>query len=240
MDYIIIGKQRGNNFFMISLIILNWERVDNIISSVKKYSDYKLIDEIIVFNNNHKYRLNHIASDKVVVIESSRDLGLYTRFSAAGLARNNCIMYCDDDLFMPEKTIEKLYAQWLKLPNVCHGVNGRMVKDLYNMAGAFGEVPVILTRCMLVSKAICLAAFNFSLCFDDLVCEPKGNGEDIILSFVAISKSGQLNRSHKLPYIELPDNEDGTSVAISKRWKNHINHRTKVLVRCRDLLGLPI
>ncbi|NWJ53084.1 MAG: hypothetical protein HXX14_19715 [Bacteroidetes bacterium] len=225
---------------MISLVMLSWERIDNIIYNINQYSTYKLIDEIIVFNNNNKHTLRNIENSKLTLIESSKDLGLYSRFAAAGLARNECIMHCDDDLFIPELTINKLYEYWSKYPALCHGTQGRLIINDYNQNEVFGEVQIALTRCLLVSRTNCLSAFKFSLCFEDLCGVPKGNGEDIMLSFIAMHNSGKLNRSYNLPYLDYfeKDNEDHLHVAICKRWNQHIEHRTKIVRRCKDLLGI--
>jgi hypothetical protein len=220
---------------MISLVMLSWERIDNIISNINQYSTYKLIDEIIVFNNNNKHTLRGIENNKLTLIESSKDLGLYTRFAASGLARNECIMHCDDDLFIPEITVNKLYEYWVNSPTLCHGTQGRFVVDDYNQNEVFGDVQIVLTRCLLVSRTNCLATFKFTLNFEDLYGVPKGNGEDIILSFVSMHNSGKLNRVYNLPYL---DYFDKVNIAIYKRWNQHIEHRTKVVKRCKNLLGI--
>lgn len=225
---------------MISLVMLSWNRVANVIKYIGHYSSYELIDEIIVFNNNNKISLHGIENSKVILIESSKDLGLYSRFAASGLAKNECIMHCDDDLFIPEETVNKLYEYWSKFPDLCHGTQGRFVVNDYNMREVFGEVQIVLTRCMLVSRVNCLSAFKFSRDFEDLYCEPKGNGEDIILSFISMSIGGELNRSYNLPYYDCIDmnNNDGSPVAISRRWKLHTAHRTLVVKRCKCLLNI--
>ncbi|MCL4481034.1 MAG: hypothetical protein M1445_00170 [Bacteroidetes bacterium] len=225
---------------MISLVMLSWNRVDNVVNFINYYSSYKLIDEIIVFNNNNKFDLRNIQNNKLILIESSKDMGLYTRFAAAGLANNECIMHCDDDLFIPEDTVNRLYEYWSQSPQLCHGTQGRFVINDYNMNEVFGEVQIVLTRCMLVSRANCLSAFKFALNFEDLYSEPKGNGEDIMLSFISISNSGKLNRSYNLPFYDCIDknNDDGLPIAICRRWKKHIEHRSIVVKRCKSLLGI--
>ena len=223
----------------ISVIMLSWERVDNVLNSVSRYLTYKLIDEIIVFNNNSKYSLRAMANDKVTVIESSKDMGLYSRFAAAGLAHNLCVMHCDDDLFVPEETVNTLYECWSNAPGICHGTHGRKFTDKYNVDDAYGDVPIVLTRCMMVSKTNCISALGFSTYFLDLLCEPEGNGEDIILSFVSMSNSKSLNKSYRLPHFNYngykhDKNDAGNS--IHTRWKYHVQHRTNIINRCKLLL----
>jgi hypothetical protein len=215
--------------------MLNWERVSNLLCNVNHYQRYALIDEIIVFNNNRKYDLRKIGNNKLTLIESTKDLGLYSRFAAAGLARNSCIMHCDDDVFIYESTVNRLYTYWLKNPLICHGLQGRIVGDCYNPQDAFGNVHIVLTKCMLVSKSNCLSAFLFSLNFSDIPGEPVGNGEDIILSYVSMYNARRYNMVYRLPYYSYPEH---SSISIHQRWKHHFEHRTKVLRRCQKLLGM--
>ena len=46
-------------------------------------------------------------NDKVTVIESSKGYGLYSRFAAADWPIIY-VMHCDDDLFVPEETVNTL------------------------------------------------------------------------------------------------------------------------------------
>lgn len=223
----------------ISLIMLSWERVSNVLNSINNYLSYKLIDEIIIFNNNNKYDLRKLGNKKVTIIESSKDMGLYSRFAAAGLAHNPCIMHCDDDLLIPEETVNELYRCWVKSPKICHGTQGRQITDKYETGDVYGNVPIVLTRCMLVSKSNCIQALGFSSCFQDLICEPEGNGEDIILSFISMSHGKSLNKSYRLPYFNYDnykDEKNGLTHSIHRRWKHHLDHRTNIINRCRSLL----
>jgi len=221
----------------ISLIILNWKREENVINNVRRYALYRLIDQVIIFNNNGEVNLKHLSGGTVTVVESSADLGLFTRFAAAGLAKNACIMHCDDDLFVPEETVDALYKEWFMRPDICHGLEGRLIFDKYNRNNVIGDVHVVLTRCLLVSKRNCLSAFTFSLNFQDLPGEPAGNGEDIILSYVSMHNGKQLNRTYRLPYQEHNDTDQNDApVAIFRRWRHHLAHRTMVVNRCKKLL----
>jgi hypothetical protein len=225
----------------ISLIILNWKRAGNVINNINHYMSYRLVNEIILFNNNPDFDLKNIGNDKITVIESSKDLGLFPRYAAAGLARSSCILHCDDDLFLPEPTVNMLYAYWMRNQQICHGLEGRLVRHEYNTLNAIGEVQIVLTRCLMVSKYNCLSAFMISDQFNDLPGEPRGNGEDIILSYIAMYNSRRFNRTYKLSYYNYPDyinKNDGTSDSIHRRFPFHVQHRTAVVKRCRKLLGI--
>jgi hypothetical protein len=225
----------------ISLIILNWKRAGNVINNINHYMSYRLVDEIILFNNNPDFDLKDIGNDKITVIESSRNLGLFPRYAAAGLARNSCILHCDDDLFLPEATVNQLYRHWTNNKHICHGLEGRRVGHEYNTDNAIGEVQIVLTRCLMVSRFNCLSALLFSTYFEDMPGEPKGNGEDIILSYIAMHNSRQFNRTYKLGYSNYPDyidKQDGTSDSIHRSFPFHVQHRTAVAKRCSKLLNI--
>lgn len=223
------------------MILLNWKRLNNVMNNISHYISYQLVDEIIVFNNNPDVDLKKISNSKITVIEGSKNMGLYPRFAAAGLAKNPCILHCDDDLLIPEITVNELYKQWLNEKTICHGLEGRFISNEYNTSNAIGNVHVVLTRCMMVSKTNCLYAFAFTGNFDDLPSEPKGNGEDIILSYVSMFYSKKFNKTYKLKYTNYPDYKDkpdGTSDSIHRVFPRHSQHRTAVIGRCRRLLGI--
>ena len=228
----------------ISLIILNWKRVNNVINSVNHYMSYKLIDEIIIFNNNPDLDLRRFFNSKITIIESSKDMGLYSRFASAGLAKNHCILHCDDDIFIPEITVNELYRNWQKNKTICHGIEGRLIKNEYNTNNVIGDVHVVLTRCLMASKANCLSAFEFTIYFDDLYSEPTGNGEDIILSYVSMHNSKNFNKTYNLKYFnysDYRDKPDGSSDSIHRIFPNGISIIEHLFIRrCRKLLDLKI
>lgn len=225
---------------MVSLIMLSWERLSNTLNNIETYSKYEIVNELFVFNNNHNIVIPNMKIEKVKIIQSSKDLGLFTRYAAAGLAKNDCIMHCDDDLLIPESTVNELYEHWNSKPWACHGTQGRIVNDGYNMKNVHGEVHVVLTRCMLTHRLNCLEALKYANAFRDLTCEPVGNGEDIIISFIATKNSGMPNFAYQILYHDYPDtlSDMDKRIAISKRWSEHVAHRTKVVNRCISLWEL--
>ena len=164
-------------------------------------------------------------------------------FAAASLARNDCILHVDDDLLIPRDTIEALHRHWLLNPRRCYGLHGRAGHAAYDMHNLHGAVEVILTRCLMTSREICSKALSHVHAVDDPTSIPRGNGEDIILSFTAMMYSGHLNLALPLPYTELDeDNDESTSgsTSVHRRWSNHIQHRSEILRRCRAYFGMPL
>jgi hypothetical protein len=221
--------------------MLNWKRLPNVINNINHYMSYGLVKEIFVFNNNPACSVRNLGNNKVTIIETSRDLGLFPRYAAAGLARSSCILHCDDDIFIPEETVNSLYSHWQHNKGICHGVEGRRIAREYNTKNVIGDVQVILTRCLMASKINCLSAYGFTPWFEDLPGKPRGNGEDIILSYVSMHNSGKLNKTHACTYRNYPNyvrNPDGTSDSIHQIYPNHLQHRTAIVQRCKKIFNL--
>lgn len=218
---------------MITAIVLNWKRPENMARILDALRQASLVSEIIVWNNNRE--IHFVAGDDVCVVNSSRDLGLFTRFTAASLAKNEGILFQDDDVVLKTEMIETLYREWKREPRICHAAFGRSCwSGPYNRKNAWGDVDVVLTTAVLVHRSICLQAAMNSQYLCDIQGTPEGNGEDILLSYTAMAMSGKPNRSHDLCLSrELQD----PSISINQRVANHAKHRTLVLRRCRTLFS---
>ena len=177
--------------------------------------------------------------DKFTLIESSSDLGLYSRFAAGSLATTDAILHTDDDLGVPEDSLEALYSAWRDQPRSCHGLYGRTAHEGYGREDAFGKVEILLTRAVMCSRSVNNAALAATPHFDDLTSIPAGNGEDIILSFAAMAASGSLNNAYPLASEDYPGaieaNLAGDVSAIHLRWPDHFAHRERVVARCRQV-----
>lgn len=221
---------------MISLVMLHWARPAYVTELLTKYSRYQKVSEVLLFANSPPPCLAAV-HPAPTVIHATRDLGLYSRFAAAALASNPCILLVDDDLFVPEATLNSLFDYWSADAAVCHALQGRDVSDGYAPRDAFGQVEVVLTRCLMASRSLCIAALQHAHAFDDLHPEPQGNGEDILLSFTAMAESGRRNVAYRLPFENLPGygevEHNANTVAIHKRWPHHFDHRERLIERCR-------
>lgn len=226
---------------MLTVVLLNWARPENVLRNIGMYAGFSIVKQVICFNNGAPLACDKLPP-KAVLIEASQDVGLYSRFAAASLATTEAVLHTDDDLFVPEPTLSHLYHSWLQRPGNCHGLYGRSVHQGYDPRDAFGEVEVVLTRALVCSRRISVAASHATPRFEDLACEPVGNGEDIILSFAAMADSRQPNRSYPLPHVNYPGfggkDDAAKSTAIHLRWPGHRAHRGRVVERCREVFGL--
>ena len=227
---------------MITIVMLNWRRPKYVEINVAQYFAYRLVSEILIFSNTGLPLDFTFLPKQPTVISATTDLGLYTRFTTAVLGHNECVMHVDDDLLIPEATVNRLYSAWCENRQVCHSLHGRKVTNGYVRENVYGHVEVVLTRCLMVTRDLCAHALTHVHHFDDLTCEPYGNGEDIILSFTALKRSGQLNRAYHLPYDNHPGYADGESgqdtLSIHKRWNGHEEHRSRLVNRCRAYFGI--
>lgn len=224
---------------MITCVLLNWKRPDNVCQIIKSYESVPLISEVIVWNNNPDRTF--VYNDRrglVRIVNSATDMGLYTRFAASCLAASDCLLIQDDDIVAPQATIETLHAAWRDDPSILHGVFGRSPKPDGSYATLHtgnADVPVVLTRMLLARRPYAAAFFVTAPQFASIQrsSEPFGNGEDIIFSYVAQKISGKLNKIHAVSTSEL-----SAEHAIHRRYAaGHLAHRTRVLRACSRWLA---
>jgi Glycosyl transferase family 64 domain len=219
---------------MLTVVTLNWARPDGLVTNLHRYASYGIVGQVLCFNNGPALKMRKLPR-KCVLVEASANLGLYARFALASLARTEVIFHTDDDICVPEPTLEALLTSWRQVPGSCHGLYGRVARPTYQMGNVFGPVEVVLTRALLCSRRVNNAALWSTPLFEDLVGVPHGNGEDIILSFAAMAMSRSLNFAYPLHAKDYPVAE-GT--AIHRMWPGHIKHRQQVVRRCRKIFSL--
>lgn len=220
---------------MLSTVILSWKRpewVHEIIDSIR-HSGF--IDEIVVWNNNKDISYSNANAR---VVNCQEDFGLFTRFTASTLCKNEAVLFLDDDMLVEVETLLALFQEWRKFPGVLHGVCGRNLTydKQYKFGDDYGQVPIVLTKCVITTRSICRQVLACQEWFRDLPGTPVGNGEDIIMSYVAMDMSKkQFNMSHKFPWKERGLAGDGIFML-----PGHKEHRTKIVRRCLDIFKKDI
>jgi hypothetical protein len=220
---------------MITVVSLHWKRTDNTQMILGFLKDHRLVSEVIVWNNNPEVNLE---VDGARVINSSDDFGLNTRFAAALLAANDCILTVDDDILPHGETVESLFTCWQEEPHVAHTLHGRTptrentyALDVEGQPEQYSEAEISLTRCTMYHKQHAAKYFEVEPQIRDRDHETPNNGEDIILSYVARSVSGKLNRVYNFPRSELhaPHSIHGRA--------GHREYRTHLMRRCQSFFG---
>jgi len=202
---------------MITFIILNWRRPANVDSILSAMDGIELVDERIVWNNNPKVTYSNAAA---LVINSGRNFGFDARYAIATLSRNECLLFADDDLLLPAATISALHAAWSAEPGIVHGLYPRVARPDGSYARWLNEEPgysgcraiILAGRATMFSRSLLPAFFqardhpgvkSLRDQFEARGGSPN-NGDDILMSYAAYWQSGQLNRGHRLPIVELP------------------------------------
>lgn len=223
----------------LSVVILNFNRPDfiknNIIPILLKN---KNIDEIIV---SHGKKSTYFEKEEVTSLkhygEINKSYGLSRRFLSGSQAKNNYVMIMDDDIIPSEKTIHFLYEKIINDPRIIHGFYGRDIMNEYKTDNVFGDVPIVLTRCLVSTKSMCQYFMkNFRKLENEDVknSKPYWNGEDILFSLLSIKRSKRLNKSYDLSHYNRTLNYINFSESISLKnpleiqSSEHLSYRKKI------------
>ena len=119
------------NNYKISVIILNYKRPHNLHKSLDKLNKYEKIDEIIVGHGNPDFYkdFKYTKVKNIIDYENNKKYGCGRRVFLAKHARNNLVMFLDDDLLPSESCVNKFY---------------KTIMNNYNKNTIFGN---IIRRC---------------------------------------------------------------------------------------------
>tara|TARA_Y100000592_G_C5463122_1_gene315062 strand:+ start:481 stop:1248 length:768 start_codon:yes stop_codon:yes gene_type:complete len=161
---------------------------------------YDIIDEILISHGKKDtmFEYNH---EKVKHLEHygemNKTYGLTLRFLTGSLSSNNYVMIMDDDIIPYEKTIKELVKNIKEDDERIYGLYGRDLdkNKEYIKVNVFGQVPIVLTRCLITTKEMCQYFMdNFRDFETDRIkkSKPYWNGEDILFSMLSIKKYNKL------------------------------------------------
>lgn len=231
-----------------SVVMMSWERPENINKILSTYQEYSCIDEIIVWNNNPHFYVSNLNLAKVKVLNATTDFGLNTRFIGSLLASNRCIVTHDDDILLSEINIKNLIHHFEKDYTRIYTYEGRIPQDgMYTCAPGPGrienvkeatEVDIVLTRTTCFDKLYAAEYCKLSdVVFYDV--NTNLNGEDIVFSYITSHFSGKKPLVLPIPdkngYIELPA---PVETKISTR-PSFIERRRDLVNRCQLLFPMP-
>lgn len=219
-----------------TVILLNFNRPDNIRYIVDNMLTYKNVAEIIVVSNNPNNSFSY-PNVKVVVLDMMAyedDLGVAVRFKACLLAMNWHILIADDDLMVTEAGLSNLLGARHEHPWSIVGFWGRDYNhsdpDYAYVESGPGHHDIALTKALLLDTCACRAFWEASHLMQDIAHEAAvtWNGEDIFMSLVSKKVLGDS------PYIT--PHQDGVDVqqltegqvGISSTG-DHLPHRIKFL-----------
>ncbi|MCJ1241958.1 hypothetical protein MMC14_009965, partial [Varicellaria rhodocarpa] len=177
----------------VTVILLNFNRPENIRKIVDNMVTYHNVAEIMVVSNNPNNSFTY-SHDKVVVLDMmgyEDELGVAVRFKACLLAMNWHILIADDDLMVTEAGLSKMLRARHEHPWSIVSFWGRDY-DSNNITYAYtesgpGHHGIALTKSLLLDTCACRAFWEASHLMHDLAHEAAvtWNGEDIFMSLVS-------------------------------------------------------
>ena len=218
-----------------SIVISSFKRIPNVIRIVEEYLNYELLSEIIIWHNGPE-KLNVPFSDKKIRTIESDDFGLASRYAAALLSSSDTVLLQDDDIVLPESSLNTIVRAKLEYPQktICiegkvphaDGTYGKTVKP---KPGQKMDCDIHLNRLVCTNKEAVPAFFTF-LHRTKLSLDPKaGGGEDIVYSYAITEKTGEKPLAVGVEFTNLE-----SSNAISKRYGNQHANRTKIMNVCLE------
>ena len=191
---------QSNDDVNVSVIILSYNRPENLNKSIPKLVEMDNIDEIIILHG-HKDYVNYINHPKVRNINDWNDNERYytmKRFKNAYLAKNETILFLDDDVVPSKKLLDKLISNYKEdkdnlygpLKRKCDesGYHFLWTEKLWNWILPMElDYNVILTPVLLTSKSVVNNVWNNMNSQDyksyyDTVLNNRGNGEDLLFN----------------------------------------------------------
>lgn len=209
---------------MITATILNYKRPENFRRILPALLGCPLISEIFIWNNRGVIDSSvksaaEISDIPVTVFDVSANLGVYPLLALGLLAKNSVIWSQGDDWVVSPPVIRTLSQHHLQYPESIHGIFGR---DPTRQNRYADEYDYHTRQCEMVLNSACiyprlLLPFVFQLKelswykeWEAWVIANGGspwNGEDIMLSYVAMNLSHRKNFIHRLKIEALPDND---------------------------------
>lgn len=222
----------------LTAIVLNWMRPLNVQRICVEYATLSV--PCIVWNNSVVDFVPLDGTKFPKIINAGENYGVIARYSAALLGQTDCIVIQDDDLLVPIHAISYLYSKWKVARNSVHGLFGRIPNSKNEYADLRDHederVEIVCGRIMMFHRML-LPVF-FIYWFDDRIkairnlAKEKGlatHADDILLSYLAMSLSGEKNYVWDLARVELPD-----AYAIH-RQEGHLEIRQAMMRVCQQI-----
>lgn len=207
----------------VSVAILNFNRPEYIRDSIIPFLDkVDRVNEILISHgkretvfSSHSLKVKHLYHYG----EPNETYGLTLRFLTASQASNEHVIIMDDDIIPDSETIETLHDSIIEDERI-YGLYGRdLDKDNgYYIDNVFGEVPIVLTRCLITSRSMCKYFLEHFRKYETeriKQSKPYWNGEDILFSLLSIEKYKKLPVALDLHHTNRIRNYLNLSEAIS-------------------------
>ena len=133
---------------------------------INKIYEYPFIDEIIINNGHPNSILTFTDFSKIISLDDTLNnqyYGLDLRFLRGNCAKNNKLIFMDDDILIDQENLIKMLVQYEKNPGKIVGIEGRNMEHERH----YGKVPykskecdIVLTRLLVCDKELCNLFFK--------------------------------------------------------------------------------
>jgi len=221
----------------ITIVIMNFRRSENIREYILPYYDSIFAVDQVVLVHCLKDTVFDYASDKVQHVyefDTDKEYGVFTRYIAAKkYAKNKCVLFTDDDVILPAKTLSMVYQKWKEDENRVIGAEGRRIyldveTNLYEYKSKpfHGDVDFLLTSCCMTSYDNVVYTCDREHVMGNYknTTKIKWNGEDMYLCLLSSVRNNNKCFSVDSPLISL----DSGNHVISK-VSSHVKERCRFL-----------
>lgn len=229
-----------NQHFRLSVIVLNYNRPHNIPILINNLKKIKIIDDIIISHGKKETEI--LINDPIVTNETKLGNKYYSanRFELSKMAKNNFILFIDDDIYPSLFLISDILLNIKKdgFENNLNLYSPFKRNCLKKYSYKFQEIDVytklnlsksniVLTKLAIVNKNTAIKVWDKikNTKYLDIILENKGNGEDIVFStFIRIM--GGKNKYIPGKFHDLESNKGYSSM------EKHYNVRSEL---CKKL-----
>jgi len=170
----------------ISLLILSYNRPENLDKSLPILNNYYLIDEIIVSHGSkdHYKEFNYSKVKNIKDFENNKIYGGARRWLNVEYIKNDIVLFLDDDLLPSDYLITKSYLTLLVnyYKNTFYGIIRRNCNNYgyYGIDKENNDHDTILTPFLMCKKQLVIDYLNINFNKDKKwLIEHHGNGEDL-------------------------------------------------------------
>lgn len=225
LNAMLMRERRSNH--KASVLMLSWRRPENITRVIDTIHHYDCVDEILVLNNNQNQIFQH-PFPKVTILNSNNNLGMRCRWILGALAKNDYLVFIDDDTLPDEQTIERLLEGVHADPLRLYSLHGR-APTTENDCGTKNipnEAPIVLLRTAAMHrKFIPLVLAKETEFFKKHPRWPTPQefpAEDIFLSYCVYYEN---KRSHQIvhgEYLDLAEPSGLRQNQLRSKWMREI------------------
>lgn len=210
----------------ISVIILSYNRPKNLEKNLPILNSINIIDEIIVSHGSANF-FKEFKYSKVKNIKDYNNNNLYgaaRRFFNIKYTKNNIILFIDDDVYIDEKNLNKLYKKFQieYKKNTIYGAAKRLCNKNGYFGGDFLNYNIILPHVLITKKSIINEFLNNKIGwnkYEAWFIKNKGNCEDLALNIFIKEYYNENPILVNIKYHELDITNGYSSI------KNHYNKR---------------